>query len=119
MRWSPADFNGDGIIGSGDHLEDRFRRRQTDRHVWDPQVLVKASNNGDRMATYRPSFIPVRVPLPKAAERVGCSLERSTRHVEDRVGVFGGVLQYLDGFDCRKNQQFDQRVAQAPEFRPG
>src|SRR6267143_2754301 len=29
------------------------------------------------------------------------------RHVEDRIGVFGVLLQYLDGFDRGKNQQFD------------
>src|SRR5438132_13276034 len=29
------------------------------------------------------------------------------RHVEDRIGVFGVLLQYLDGFDRRKNHQVD------------
>src|SRR6266567_3981964 len=35
------------------------------------------------------------------------SPQRSTCHVDDRVGVCGVFLQYLDGFDCRQNQQFD------------
>src|SRR6266487_1710814 len=39
--------------------------------------------------------------------RAGCSLQRSTRHVEDRVRLFELLSQDLDSFDCRKNKQFD------------
>lgn len=35
------------------------------------------------------------------------SLQRSTCHVDDRVGFCAVFLQYLDGPDCRQNQQFD------------
>src|SRR5712692_1387325 len=31
----------------------------------------------------------------------------STRHVEDRIGVFGVLLQDLDSFKRREHQQFD------------
>src|SRR5258708_3637381 len=45
--------------------------------------------------------------LQYSAARVGASLQRLTCHVDDRVGVRGVFLQYLDGFDGRQNQQFD------------
>src|SRR6266581_1073752 len=45
--------------------------------------------------------------LQYSAARVESSLQGSTCHVDDRVGVCGVFLQYLDGFDCRQNQQFD------------
>ena len=58
-----------------DHLENRFRRRQTDRHVRDAEVLVEASNdrrqNGNQEAEFHPRHSSAAKRRSNFDEKIG------------------------------------------------
>lgn len=66
---------------------------------------VRRGATTSKSGTSRSSSAPARRSI--APPRWGSSLQRSTCHVNDRVGVCGVFLQYLDGFGGRQSQQFD------------
>src|SRR5262249_715028 len=99
-----------------DHLENKFRRRQTDRHVGDAEVLVEASNNrrenGNQQATFPPRHSSSAKRCSNSNEKVGKGQRKQkiredirrhhlTKHARVGGGDFFGLSAYNHGVESR------------------